>query len=133
MDGSAKEGINGPQKDAPRRRIKTRLLNTFRVVVGTALLSALLFSYQSLYFFAYPASDRVPIGIPPVNAAEILSRCVALDTKPGVPEGFYTRTESDRFQPGTRPVLIHNATLWTGDFQWNYVGSGYLILDRVWR
>lgn len=45
----------------------------------------------------------------------ILSRCSALASKPSIPPGFETRTESDRYEEGTKPVLIRNATIWTGN------------------
>ncbi|GAA5872453.1 hypothetical protein JCM1840_006065 [Sporobolomyces johnsonii] len=45
---------------------------------------------------------------------ETIDRCSTLHDRPGVPKGFSNRTRSDRFVAGTRPVLIRNATVWTG-------------------
>jgi hypothetical protein len=50
----------------------------------------------------------------PLHAENTLARCRALHVKPGPPPSFNQRTESDRFQPGTRAVLVRNATIWTG-------------------
>lgn len=65
----------------------------------------------------------------------VVERCEDLHRLPGVPESHWTREESDRFQPvrgdsqsanadslilprpcqGTKPTLIRNATIWTGE------------------
>lgn len=50
----------------------------------------------------------------PVNGKEILEQCRRNQQTPGPPQGFHTRETSDRFQPGTRPVLLRNGTIWTG-------------------
>lgn len=42
----------------------------------------------------------------PLHAAEILAKCRLLEVKPGPPADFRLRERSDRFVPGTRPVLI---------------------------
>ncbi|BGO98128.1 hypothetical protein NBRC10513v2_001345 [Rhodotorula toruloides] len=44
----------------------------------------------------------------------VVERCEDLHRLPGVPESHWTRKESDRFQPGTKPTLVRNATIWTG-------------------
>ncbi|KAJ7183115.1 hypothetical protein C8R46DRAFT_1158955 [Mycena filopes] len=67
-------------------------------------LSALLCS------LTHSASQR---DLPPHSEA-ILARCRALDVTPTPPPSFHLRTQSDRFQPGTRAVLVKNATIWTG-------------------
>jgi hypothetical protein len=65
----------------------------------------------------------------PIDAASILSRCVDLNASPGPPADFYSRTESNRFAPGTKPVLIQNATIWTGDDSGNEQFKGDIVLD----
>jgi hypothetical protein len=67
----------------------------------------------------------------------VVERCEDLHRLPGVPESHWTRGESDRYQPvrsdykggrrrlanplpcrccqGTKPTLIRNATIWTGE------------------
>ena len=59
-----------------------------------------------------------------------VARCGALNVKPGPPEDFYDRTESDRFVPGTTPTLIVNATIWTGNANETEVISADVLLDK---
>ena len=42
----------------------------------------------------------------PVHIAEVLDRCHSLTTVPGPPSDFYTRSVSDRFEPGTKQTVI---------------------------
>ena len=63
--------------------------------------------------------------------AESVARCEALDVLPGVPADFYEREESDRFVKGTAPVLIRNATVWTGMDNGHELLVGHdVLLDR---
>ncbi|THU91950.1 composite domain of metallo-dependent hydrolase [Dendrothele bispora CBS 962.96] len=50
----------------------------------------------------------------PINVAEILDKCANLNATPGPPKDFYSRSQSDRFEQGTKSVLIKNAKIWTG-------------------
>lgn len=43
-----------------------------------------------------------------------IEQCKAKDRPAGPPPDFHDRDTSDRFQPGTPPVLIRNARIWTG-------------------
>jgi hypothetical protein len=65
----------------------------------------------------------------PHNAQVILSQCAALNARPGPPANFLAREVSDRFEPGTRPTLIRNATIWTGNQNGTEVIFGDLLLD----
>jgi hypothetical protein len=49
----------------------------------------------------------------PAHAAQTLARCSSLHTIPGPPNDFHKRKTSDRFVPGTKPVLLRNANIWT--------------------
>jgi len=51
----------------------------------------------------------------PINAAQIVDKCRALNVLPGPPSNFHERTQSDRYEAGTPPTLIKNATIWTGN------------------
>ena len=95
------------------------------VLAALLALSALASVFQSHASFG--ASERVQV---PLNAEEILQKCAALERKPGPPANFYERSQSDRFQPGTRPLLIRNATLWTGLAEGFDVVQGDLYLDK---
>lgn len=66
----------------------------------------------------------------PVNAAEILQKCSLLDAQPGPPHDFHLRTQSDRFQEGTHPTLIRNATIWTGRVSGHEIVVGDLLLEK---
>ncbi|GAA6021304.1 hypothetical protein JCM11491_005797 [Sporobolomyces phaffii] len=62
---------------------------------------------------------------------DVVDRCHELDLLPGVPDTFYSRTESDRFVPGTDPILIRNATVWTGEHEGNQVLYNHdVLLDK---
>ncbi|GAA5969186.1 hypothetical protein JCM21900_004720 [Sporobolomyces salmonicolor] len=62
---------------------------------------------------------------------ETIDRCWTLHDKPGVPASFWNRTQSDRFVAGTPPVLIRNATVWTGLHDGKQVLYNYdVLLDR---
>jgi N-acyl-D-aspartate/D-glutamate deacylase len=49
---------------------------------------------------------------------------------PGSPDDFQSRTQSDRFEEGTRPTLIRNATIWTGLDEGNEVIQGDILIDK---
>jgi len=65
----------------------------------------------------------------PHNAQLILSQCTALNALPGPPVNFLEREVSDRFEPGTKPTLIRNATIWTGAHNGTEVIFGDILLD----
>ena len=66
---------------------------------------------------------------PPPYADEILAMCRQLRQTPGPPEDFLSRTESDRYVPGTPPIFIKNATIWVGRGQEALTGTD-IILDK---
>ncbi|EPQ56066.1 hypothetical protein GLOTRDRAFT_15437, partial [Gloeophyllum trabeum ATCC 11539] len=88
---------------------------------------ALVLLSLSLLPFWYSSLDA-PTGSVPQNANEILAKCRALSLAPGPPAEFHKRTVSDRFDPrlGGKPVLIRNATIWSG----KKVISGDIHLDK---
>ncbi|KZV83009.1 hypothetical protein EXIGLDRAFT_729044 [Exidia glandulosa HHB12029] len=69
-----------------------------------ALLTAAAFSIS--FLFHSPAH---------VQNEAILARCAALHTPVRPSSDFRTRTTSDRYVPGTRAVLVKNATIWDGE------------------
>ncbi|GAA5854825.1 hypothetical protein JCM8547_004085 [Rhodosporidiobolus lusitaniae] len=46
---------------------------------------------------------------------ETVSKCEELGVLPGVPNWFASRTQSDRYVEGTPPLLVRNASVWTGE------------------
>jgi hypothetical protein len=67
--------------------------------------------------------------VPPRHADEILAMCRHLRQTPGPPEDFLSRTASDRYVPGTVPILIKNATIWVGRGQ-ETLPETDIILDK---
>lgn len=59
----------------------------------------------------------------PAHAQEALHQCKMLNLKPGPPDDFLLRSQSDRFVKGTPPTLLRNASVWTGD------PAGYELRD----
>ncbi|KIY48772.1 hypothetical protein FISHEDRAFT_65620 [Fistulina hepatica ATCC 64428] len=63
--------------------------------------------------------------------APTVATCRSLYSTPGPPENFHLRAESDRYEPGTAPVLIRNATIWTGGAEGTeIIAGGDVFLDR---
>ncbi|KAF8522962.1 carbohydrate esterase family 9 protein [Hysterangium stoloniferum] len=102
------------------RRVNTNLFTWAGLVLSTVSLW-----YIPVFWNSYTASTTV--NRVPINAAQVLSRCAQLDVMPGVPAQFQQRTQSDRFEEGTPPTLIYNATIWTGSD--NQVVRGDVLLD----
>jgi hypothetical protein len=91
-----------------------------------ALLLLAVFSYSLTYLlWSDTRTETLPI-----NAAAIVAQCRALYLTPGPPDNFHSRTESDRFQEGTKPTLIRNATIWTGQDNGNVVIRGDILIDK---
>lgn len=65
----------------------------------------------------------------PLHAQQILNKCSTLDAKPAPPPDFYERRQSDRFVHGTKPTLIRNATMWTGDVDGLEIIKGDLLME----
>ncbi|KAF8812241.1 composite domain of metallo-dependent hydrolase [Phlegmacium glaucopus] len=60
----------------------------------------------------------------------ILSRCAALKFTPNPPQGFHSREESDRFEPGTNATLIRNCVIFTGRDNGTEIIHGDILLDK---
>jgi hypothetical protein len=105
-----------------RRRLSVSLLAIF------VLLNLWFYSSQILSPFYGLISSENAISIP-LRASEILRECRSLHLKPGVPDEFYKRVFSDRFEPGTKKVLIRNATIWTGRVQGLEIITGDMLLE----
>lgn len=66
----------------------------------------------------------------PKNARQIAARCKALRTHAGPPDDFRRRAMSDRFEEGTKPVLIKRAKMWTGRKNGTDIIEGDILLDK---
>ncbi|KAG5648919.1 hypothetical protein DXG03_000268 [Asterophora parasitica] len=66
----------------------------------------------------------------PVNSREILAQCMSLRATPGPSQDFHSREESDRYEPGTKPTLIQNAAIFTGERNGSVVIYGNIFIDK---
>lgn len=80
-------------------------------LIGSVIVLLLVFHAQLLRAVLRPTPKSTII---PLYSDDILDKCRFLNVTPAPSPEFATRTVSDRFQPGTKPVLIRNATIWTG-------------------
>jgi hypothetical protein len=67
--------------------------------------------------------------IPPYASSAIL-RCRGLNLSPVDVQRSHKRIDSDRFDRGTKPVLLKNARIWTGERNGTEIISGNVFLDQ---
>lgn len=99
-----------------------------RKTVFQSLLVAVSLAVVTITTFSYSLSGHNETAVP-INAKDIIRKCQAINVLPGPPADFHLRKTSDRFEPGTPPTLIINATIWTGGEAGTEVIRGDLILD----
>ncbi|KAH7098231.1 composite domain of metallo-dependent hydrolase [Auriculariales sp. MPI-PUGE-AT-0066] len=85
-------------------------LTRFNALLAFVLVAAAASASYLVTGPAHPSAAQ-----PPLNAQHILQQCSRLDAAVYVPSDFALRTVSDRFVPGTRALLVKNATVWTGN------------------
>lgn len=102
------------------RRQKNKI-KPFHLFVFALSISSLL--YLSLGSTSKPKQQFVNSPSPRVLSAlqDSVAKCKTLDLKPRPPPNFHSRTRSDRYEPGSKPIIIRNATLWTGNDDGNEV------------
>lgn len=93
------------------------------------LTFCILASVASLYTLKLQWGDNTSSTVP-INAAEIVQKCQRLAQEPGPSQDFHLRTQSDRFEVGTRATLLKNATIWTGRVSGYEVIKGDILLDK---
>ncbi len=99
----------------------------------TRLLALVTISLGLVTFFGVHTSNGFGgsrIQTVPINAKEILDKCHQLQLPAGPPSNFHERTVSDRFESGTPPLLIKNATIWTGRVSGHEVVKGDILIDK---
>lgn len=97
---------------------------------SSLVIVAVFLLFNLCYHVVYFSNDKNRrIVHVPIDASATLAKCRALHIKPGPPTDFYSRNVSDRFQKGTKPVVIRNATIWTGRVQGLEVLEGDLLLE----
>ncbi|KDR75826.1 hypothetical protein GALMADRAFT_69126 [Galerina marginata CBS 339.88] len=97
-----------------------------RVVLGSSLLFVLFLITQ--YAATTPhIGKRANL---PFHATEAVFRCRQLKLQAGPPADFHQRDVSDRFEAGTRPVLVQHAKIWTGRKNGTEVLNADILLDK---
>ena len=100
------------------------------LIIALFLLFNLCYDWTFLSPSSSPSSSRRTVHVP-YDASATLARCRALTRTPG-PAASYrprTRTKSDRFEAGTKPVLVRNARVWTGRLEGREVFVGDVLMD----
>ena len=69
-------------------------------------------------------------GISHHRRGELQAICKNIRTPAGPPKSCTKRTESDRFVPGTPPVLLKNGVIWTGARNGTKIIYGDVLLDK---
>ncbi|EJC98798.1 composite domain of metallo-dependent hydrolase [Fomitiporia mediterranea MF3/22] len=111
--------------DTLRNRRTSSLQRHGRTAFGLIIASLFLYILSGSVLLRSTSRESSKYVLPP----DILARCRALNVKPGPPEDFYKRKESDRFVPGTNATLIVNATIWTGNANGTEDITGDVLLD----
>jgi len=96
-------------------------------VLTVLVLAALYLSVDLPLFSVEHPQRHVRV---PLHAADTLARCRSLSLKPAPPAEFSSRTQSDRYEPGTKSVLIRNASIWTGLDNGEDVVHGDILLEN---
>ncbi|KAJ6469475.1 hypothetical protein C8R45DRAFT_1055168 [Mycena sanguinolenta] len=112
-------------KEAGLSSVKQTKKRRVRPLQLAVVFFAILYSLAN--FLLWPKSRLETL---PINAQAIVAQCLALHLTPGPPDDFQSRTQSDRFEKGTKPTLIQNATIWTGRDDGNEVIRGDILLDK---
>ena len=102
-------------------------MSSTRLLAGVLALAALV-SLSLLLGLSTLDERGAHISIP-INAQTNLEECRNIDIMPGPLPAFYERETSDRFVPDTKPVLIRNATIWTGRVQGLEVIHGDILVS----
>ncbi|VDB95544.1 unnamed protein product [Peniophora sp. CBMAI 1063] len=114
-----REGMIG----APAERVRTG-------TVWRKLARLFLLTSCSVLVFYTSLNRQLQEGkhVHPSYVERAIQRCREKDRPAGPPPDFHDRETSDRFQPGTAPVLIRNARIWTGEHNGTEAVSGDILL-----
>lgn len=66
----------------------------------------------------------------PPHVQAVIDKCLSLQQEPGPPVDFLGRSHSDRYESGTRPVLIKGGRIWTGRNNGTQVIYGDILMDK---
>jgi hypothetical protein len=104
----------------PPRKFRGNLL-----VILTGLVGFQLYFLSSSFPTLLHRTEQLPF-----HAERSLARCSSLKVSAGPPADFRDRSESDRFEHGTKATLLHNARIWTGENNGTEVIHGDVFLDK---
>ena len=108
------------------RRPRLRVVLPLFLALGAFLTLVYGFAFgQGIAFW-----DAYLSSAPARAAHPLVARCAALHAKAGPPPGFEKRGQSDRYVPGTRPVLVKNAKIWTGERNGTEVVHADVLVDK---
>ncbi|OAX43328.1 composite domain of metallo-dependent hydrolase [Rhizopogon vinicolor AM-OR11-026] len=110
--------------DRPRLRRSRLTLGTAALTLCSISAAVFLLSLSQLTFFGKQSVQL------PFHAEQTLQKCQMLHARPGPPNNFHERAQSDRFVKGTRATLIRNASIWTGDEEQYEIFQGDILLDK---
>lgn len=66
----------------------------------------------------------------PPHIQAVINKCLSLQQEPGPSPDFWKRSRSDRFERGTRPVLIKGGRIWTGRENGTQVIYGDILMEK---
>ena len=105
-------------------------LTTWRRRLWNSLKAGIIFSCF-IWFIVLRSELHVErTAAIPANVAAAVARCKNLNLQPGPPTNFFARNASDRFVMGTKPTLIKNATIWTGELNGTRIVQGDLFFSN---
>lgn len=78
----------------------------------------------------FGCTPKASISVIPSHASETLAKCRGLHAVPTPPPDARRRASSDRYEKGTKPYLIRNATIWTGRVNGLEILNGDVLLDK---
>ncbi|KAI0920873.1 hypothetical protein AcW2_006015 [Taiwanofungus camphoratus] len=126
-----KPPLDLPLASAPAVKRRPRPPSTKPLLLALCALAATVtFLACSTFVHSSNINTATRIQRVPQNAQQVLRQCAALRATPGPPDNFLARHVSDRFEPGTKPTLIKNATLWTGARNGAEIVYGDVYLDQ---
>lgn len=128
--------LQAPPPNYPHRPNKNHIWRAFAYVL-LFQLAFCFFYLQRSYLGSVVPNDRIQSVVRPgvlAHRLNLTERCKTLRAPAGPPPTFdpasRLKGKSDRFVPGTRPVLIRNAKIWTGHEDGKEVVHGDVLLDR---
>ncbi|KAJ3568393.1 hypothetical protein NP233_g5742 [Leucocoprinus birnbaumii] len=99
-----------------------------RILWSLALLACLYPFFYRRHFQSLVFGKDYSQAPPHIQVA--INQCLALQQKPGPLPGFWSRSRSDRYEPGTKPVLIKRGKIWTGKDNGTQVIHGDILMEE---